>query len=447
MAMASARIPLGPKTQPFIGHLAAFSRDPLGFVETCARDYGDVSLMRVLHLNGYILNDPALIEEVLVTQNRNFIKHRSVRMRPFQLLVGNGLLTSEGDFWLRQRRLAQPAFHRDRINAYAEVMVAFTERMLESWRDGEGRDVHHDMMQLTLAIVAKTLFDSEVVDEAERVSAALEVAMERFSSEGSLLRIIDDYLPTPGRRRLARATGELDRIIYRIISEHRRAQEAGDLLSMLLAAQDDDGSRMTDRQLRDEVMTLFLAGHETTALALSWTWYLLGRNPQVEAKLVAELQNELGGRAPTLADLPRLRYTEMVLKEVLRLYPPAWSIGREAIKDCEVGGYRVRAGTQMFMVQWTMHRNPQYFEDPEAFKPERWRDDFEKRLPRFAYFPFGGGPRVCIGNAFAMMEATLILATIAQRFRCELETGQTVTPWPSITLRPKEGIRVTARAR
>src|SRR5262249_10994223 len=220
-----------------------FSRDPLGFLETSAREYGDVSLMRVLHLSGYILNDPGLIEAVLVTQNRNFIKHRSVRMRPFQLLVGNGLLTSEGEFWRRQRRLAQPAFHRDRINAYAKVMVEFTERMLEGWRDGEARDVHADMMQLTLAIVARTLFDSEVAGDAERVSAALEVAMERFSSEGSLLRILDEFLPTPGRRRLARAAAELDRIIYRIIAEHRRAAEGADLLSMLLAAQDDDGSR------------------------------------------------------------------------------------------------------------------------------------------------------------------------------------------------------------
>jgi cytochrome P450 len=297
-------------------------------------------------------------------------------------------------------------------------------------------------MELTLEIVAKTLFDADVRGKAGEVGEALEVAMDRFASQGSIVRMLDNFLPTPGRIRYQRAVRRLEEIIYRFIDEHRQSgRDAGDLLSMLLAARDEDGSQMSDRQLRDEVMTIFLAGHETTALALSWTFYLLALNPGTERKLMAEL-DQLSGKAPGISDLGRLSYTERVIKEAMRLYPPAWSIGREAIEECEIGGYNLPPGTQVYMIQWTMHRNPRYFEDPEEFRPERWTEDFEKRLPRFAYFPFGGGPRLCIGNSFAIMEAVLILATIAQRFKLTLAPAQTITPWPSVTLRPKTGIRM-----
>jgi cytochrome P450 len=352
------------------------------------------------------------------------------------------LLTSEGDLWLRQRRLAQPAFHRERIAAYADVMVSYTGRMLDEWQEGETRDAHKEMMRLTLAIVAKTLFDSDVATEAERVGRALEVVNDRFASQGSLVRALDNYLPTPGWIRFQKAVRQLNEIIYRIISEHRRASDSGDLLSMLLRAQDEDGSRMTDRQLRDEAMTLFLAGHETTALALSWTWYLLALNPDVEAKLHAELDAALEGRAPAFRDLPQLPYTERVMKEAMRLYPPAYSFGREAVIDTSIGGYSVPAGTQVYMAQWTMHRDPRYFNEPELFNPDRWSEEFEKQLPRYAYFPFGGGPRLCIGNQFAMMEAVLILATVARRFKLSLIKDHPVIPWPSVTLRPKHGIKM-----
>jgi cytochrome P450 len=285
---------------------------------------------------------------VLVTQNRNFIKDRGLRLRPGRRLFGRGLLTSEGEFWIRQRRLAQPAFHRERIAAYAAVMVASAERMLNGWRDGETRDAHHDVMRLTLEIVAKTLFDADATGEAEEVGCALEVVQEQFSSQGGLSEMLGNFLPTPSYLRFDRAVRRLDEIIYRIIRQRRgNGQDRGDLLSLLLQAQDEDGSRMTDRQLRDEAMTIFLAGHETTALALSWTWYLLAQHPEAEARLVTELREALGGRAPGFADLGRLRYTEMVIKEAMRLYPPAWAMGREAVEDCEVGGYHVPAGTQM----------------------------------------------------------------------------------------------------
>jgi cytochrome P450 len=440
--MAKAQVPPGPRGNFLFGNFLDFSRDPLGFLSLCAKEYPDVALMRVGRLNSYILNNPDHIEEVLVAKSRYFRKDRFLNLRLFRLLLGNGLLTSDGDFWRRQRRLAQPAFHRDRIANYARVMVDYTERMLESWRDGDERDIHHSFMELTLEIVAKTLFDADVRGKAGEVGEALEVAMDRFASQGSIVRMLDNFLPTPGRIRYQRAVRRLEEIIYRFIGEHRQSgRDAGDLLSMLLAARDEDGSQMSDRQLRDEVMTIFLAGHETTALALSWTFYLLALNPGTERKLMAEL-DQLSGKAPGISDLGRLSYTERVIKEAMRLYPPAWSIGREAIEECEIGGYNLPPGTQVYMIQWTMHRNPRYFEDPEEFRPERWTEDFEKRLPRFAYFPFGGGPRLCIGNSFAIMEAVLILATIAQRFKLTLAPAQTITPWPSVTLRPKTGIRM-----
>jgi len=442
--MAAAVIPHGPKGHLLLGNMPEFNRDPLEFLARCAREYGDVVRTRFLYVTAYFLNNPDHIEYVLATNNRNFIKSRSLRSPFFHRLVGNGLVTSEGDFWRRQRRLAQPAFHRDRVNAYSEVMVNYTERMLGAWREGEVRDIHREMMRLTMEIVVRTLFNADVSGDADQVGATLQLMVKPFASQATLQWILDNRLPTPGHRRFFSAVQSIDEIVYRIIGQRRASgQDQGDLLSMLLQAQDEDGSRMTDKQLRDEVMTLFLAGHETTALALSWTWYLLARHPQVEAKLAAELEEVLGGRAPTAADLPRLRYTEMILKESMRLYPPAYGVGREALKDCEIGGYLVPAGTQLFMFQWVVHRDERYFDHPEAFRPERWADDLAARLPKYAYFPFGGGPRVCIGSSFAMMEAVLLLATIAQRFRFALVPEHSVTLLPAMSLRPKNGIKVT----
>jgi cytochrome P450 len=394
----------------------------------------------------YLLSHPDLIESVLVERSRNFTKTKVLKRNP--RLLGEGLLTSEGEFWRRQRRLAQPAFHRRRVAAYGEVMAAFAQRSLEGWRSGETIDVHEEMTRLTLEIVAKCLFDADVGAEARDVGSAMKVALEDFSSQRRLIRI-PKSIPTPHNVRFERAARRLDRIVLRIIEERRKGGEddKGDLLSMLMLAEDESGERMTDRQLRDEVMTLFLAGHETTANALSWTFWLLSLNPEAEAALAAELGRVLGGRAPTTEDLPDLPCTERVIKESMRLYPPVWVMGREAIGECEVGGYLMPAGTTALMSQWVVHRDARYHGDPERFEPDRWTAGYEEGLPRFAYFPFGGGRRQCIGAGFAMAEARLILATVAQRFRMELASGQRVEPYPSITLRPKEGIKVTLAGR
>jgi cytochrome P450 len=398
-----------------------------------------------MHITAYLLSNPQYIESALLTQHRNFIKGRMLQVnRP---LLGNGLFLSEGDFWLRQRRLAQPAFHRQRIESYGRVMVEYTERMLASWQDGETRDAQDDMMRLTLQIVAKALFDADIAEEAQEIGAALTAVMEENAGLRTVLRF-PSPIPTRGARRLQKTIRRLDEIIYGIVQERRTSgRDTGDLLSMLLDAQDEDGSRMTDRQLRDEVVNIFLGGYETTSLALAWTWYLLSRHPEVEAKLLAELAAVLGGRSPCVADLPELRYTERVILEALRLYPPVWGLTRVARRDCEIGGYVVPAGASVAVCPWVMHRDPRYFNDPEAFLPERWEGDLERRLPRFVYFPFSGGPRICMGKAFAMMEAVLLLATIAQQFRLTLAPGHTVTPLASLTLRPKEGVRMVLNRR
>ncbi len=445
--MTRVRFPPGPKGHFITGHLPEIKRERLGFFSRCAHEYGDIVSLRYGPRRVYLLNNPDTIEDVLVTNNHNFAKHFALRIN--RRVFGNGLLTSESDSWLRQRRLAQPAFHRKRIAAYGEVMVDFTQRMLAGWQAGETRDIHAEMMRLTLEIVAKTLFDVDVTGEAHDVGVMLGVLMETFNARVNSAFPLPESIPTPGNLRLRRAARRVDEIIYGVIQRRRSSgEDRGDLLSMLLQAQDaDDGSRMSDQQLRGEVMTLFLAGHETTAIALSWTWYLLSQHPQVEAGLLAELQAVLGERSPGVADLPQLRYAEMVVTEAMRLYPPAWAIGREAIQDYEIGGYWAPAGTTLLMSQWVMHRDARYFDDPEEFRPERWADGLAARLPKYAYFPFGGGQRYCIGHSFAMMEAILLLATIAQKFRLSLVPGHPIKPWPSITLRPKYGVKMALASR
>src|SRR5215813_4353790 len=433
-----AKLPPGPQSTSWTGSFKAYSRDPLGYLTALVRDYGDITTLRYYNFRVYFVNHPDYIEEVLVTQNRKFIKGRILRAN--RRLFGNGLLTSEGDFWLRQRRLAQPAFHRARIASYAATMVRFAERLVAEWKSGEERDVHAEMMRLTLGIVAKTLFDADVERDAQQVGQALEAIMQ-LNSDFRKLILMPPWLPTPTNIRASLATRRLDKIIFRFIEQRRATgKDTGDLLSMLLAAQDEDGSRMNDRQLRDEAMTIFLAGHETTANALSWTWLLLSQNPGVEAKLHSELEAVLGGRAPSLDDLPNLRYASNVITESMRLFPPAWGMARVAIEDLEIGGYPIPKGCGVSLAQWSVHRDPRWFDAPLEFRPERWEGDSAKRLPRFAYFPFGGGPRQCIGNNFAVMEASLLLATLSQRFRISLMPGKEIIPAASITLRPKTGI-------
>ncbi len=441
--MSTLKLPPGPKGRPVLGNMFGYARDPLGFLTRCSHEYGDVVRLRFPGTLAYLITHPDHVEQVLVKKHRNFIKDKYTREE--LNVLGNGLLVNEGDFWRRQRRLAQPAFHSRRVEAYGETMVAFTERMLEVWRDSEVRNIHTEMMHLTLEIVAKTLLDADIAGEAEGVGEALGEIMNYFSDQGSgsFLRLLPESVPTPANLRYRNAVRRLDGIIYSIIDERRRSgADTGDLLSMLLRAEDEDGNRMDPKQLRDEVMTVVLAGHETTAIALSWTFYLLGENPEAEAKLLTEMEEVLDGRLATVWDLPRLRYADAVIKESMRLYPPAWAIGREAIGESEIAGYHVPAKTQMFISQYVTHRDPRFFDDPESFDPSRWHDGRTGDLPHYAYFPFGGGPRLCIGSNFARMEAVLLLATIAREFRLEPVTRDPPVPQPSITLRPRGGIEM-----
>ena len=440
------RVPPGPKGQLIMGVMREFNRDTLGFIERC-REFGDVVRTRFLWVHAYFVYNPADIETLLTTNARSYRKAESLRSPFFHRLVGNGLVTSEGEFWRRQRRLAQPAFHRQRISSYGEIMVQFAQRMLDTWKDGEQRDLSRDMTRLTLEIVVKTLFNADVSREADHIGQVLTSLVKPFASQATLKWILDNRLPTPEHRRYFNAVSEIDRIVFRIIAERRASgSDEGDLLSMLLEAQDEDGSQMNDAQLRDEVMTLFLAGHETTALALSWSWYLLASNPEAEKKFHAELDEVLSGRTPDVSDLPKLKYTEMIAKEAMRLYPPAFAIGREAIEETELGGFDVPKGTQVFAFPWVTHRDPRFFDDSHAFIPERWSNGTSEQLPKYAYFPFGGGPRQCIGNYFAMMEIVLLLATIGQRFRFSL-IDEKVEVLPVLSLRPKSGIKVKVRQR
>ncbi|HZV87046.1 MAG TPA: cytochrome P450 [Candidatus Binatus sp.] len=421
------------------------SGDPLKYFTGIIREYGDLVGLRIFNFRILLLNHPDHIEDVLVNHPRKFIKGRVLQAN--KRVFGRGLLTSEGDFWLRQRRLAQPAFHRARIAGYASTMVEYTERLLHEWQDGEERDIHKEMMRLTLHIVGKTLFDGDVERDAQDIGKSMELLLE-IGADFRRTLFVPQWLPTPTNIRVERAIRQIEKVLYRMIAEKRASgRDAGDLLSMLLAAQDEDGSRMTDKQLRDEAITLFLAGHETTANTLSWTWWLLAQNPAVEAKLHAELRNVLAGRAPSLDDLPKLVYTNHIITESMRLYPPAWGTARTAIEDHEIAGYAVPKGSGVSFAQWTVHRDARWYDAPEEFRPERWEGDLLKRLPRFAYFPFGGGPRQCIGNSFALMEAALILATIAQQYRFRLVEGHPVVPLASITLRPRYGIRAVLEAR
>jgi cytochrome P450 len=424
-----------------------FNRDMLHFIERC-HDYGDVVRARFFYVQAYFLYDPKDIEYILSTNARNFIKSMSLRSNFFGRLLGNGLLTSEGDFWRRQRRLAQPAFHRQRISTYGDVMVQFTQRMMSSWKENETRDIHRDMMRLTLEIVARTLFNADVSGDADRVGKILTGIVKPFASQATLKWIIDNRFPTPDHFRFHSLARRIDEVVFRIIAERRASgRDEGDLLSMLLQAQDEDGSQMTDQQLRDEVMTLFLAGHETTALTLSWCWYLLGLDAEAERKFHEELDTVLSGRAPTFSDLPNLKYTEKIAKESMRLYPPAFGVGRQAIEDCEIGGFKIPAKAQVFAFQWVTQRDRRYFDDPERFNPDRWTEELNQTLPKYAYFPFGGGPRICVGNTFAMMEIVLVMAAIGQKFRLTLAKDQKVEILPAMSLRPKHGINVVIEPR
>lgn len=422
------------------------SANSLALYTQWARQYGDIFYYRFLSRHIYFLNNPDLVKYALLTGYQNFIKGDALRLN--RRILGNGLLTSERDFWLRQRRLIQPAFHRGKIHSYGDTIVKYTEQTLAGWRDLEVVDIHQEMMSLGLNIVAKVLFNVDITSEIQRVSKALNTVQELSSGGRMLLPPIFRLLPTRDNLRYRNATRELDNVVNGLIRCRRLdGQDGHDLLSVLLQVKDDEGRTMPDEQLRDEVMTLLLAGHETTAVSLSWTWYLLSQNPDVEKQLWSELRGVLNGRRPEIQDLPQLPYTDRVIKEAMRLYPPVWAVVRKCVKECEIGGYRVPAGATVLMSQWVMHRDPRYYDEPDRFNPDRWLDDALKETPKFAYFPFGGGPRTCIGASFATMEGVLVLATIAQKFQVKLAQNQPVEPVPTMTLRPMNGIKVVLTQR
>ena len=437
-----------PGAWPLVGHFPAYSRDPLGFVTTSTRTHGGVVPIRFGPSPALLITDPAAIEEVLVTRHRDFHKGRAGQR--VGVVVGDGILLSEGEIWREHRRIVQPSFHHDRVTAWGEIMIEATERHLATWADGDIRDVHADMSALTLAIVGRTLLDSQIGPaDVEEVRSAAATLTDHFDSRFNSLRFfLPDALPTPGNRRTRAAVERLDRIVYRLIADRRATGDRGDdAISMLLEASDAESQPLTDRELRDEVMTLFMAGHETTAVALTWCLYLLAGNPAVEAELATELADVLGGRSPSVADLPRLPFTGAVVYETLRLYPPAYALSREAITSTSIGGRPLPKGGIAFISVWGAHRRPEAFEEPEAFRPQRWLDGLARRLPRGAYIPFSEGPRKCLGAGFAMQEMTLALATIASQWDLRLADTAPVRARPAVTLRPADPVRVIVSPR
>ncbi|GAA6617902.1 cytochrome P450 [Scytonema sp. NUACC26] len=439
----------GPKGKFLLGNLMEFEQSPLGFLTQCAQQYGGIVPFHLGSSPSILITEPEYIEQVF--KNRELFGTPKILKVLFRTLLGQGLLTSDGDTWFRQRRLSQPVFHQKRIAGYGEVMVAYTEKMLASWQNGETKDIQAEMMHLTFNIVMKTLFSRDATDkEAQDVALAMGLAAPWFvENRKSPFPALSKRLPTPSNRRYQSAVRQLDKYIYRIIEERRSSgEDPGDLLSLMMQARDeDDGSQMSDKQLRDAIATLIFAGHETTANSLAWTWMLLAQYPEVQTKLQQELQTVLGDRTPTVADLAALQYTTMIVKESMRLYPVVWNRVSEASQDCELGGYKVPVGCTVIISQWVMHRSERYFENPEVFYPERWANDLEKELPKGVYAPFGGGPRTCIGKSFASMEAVLLLATIAQKFELNLIPNQSIIPEPTMTLQPKNGIKVVINQR
>lgn len=418
-----------------------FQRDLFGMLADLIGRYGDLVHVQIGGVHAFIVTHPEHLHQVTTTEADRYIKGDDYTHpeRGLAYFLGSGLIVTDGEFWKRQRRLVAPALHAKRVEGYAETMVEYTLRHLDGWRDGAVLDVDSSMMTLTSAIVAKTLFNADV----ERDAKAVGDAMTTLQHANAGFDLIPKRIPTPGHLRERRALQTLDAIIYRIIEEWRQqGEDRGDLLSMLLLARDEDGEPMSDKQVRDEAMTLFLAGHETTANALNWTWVLLSQNPEVERRLHDELDSVLQGEPPTLADLKRLPYTEMVIKESMRIYPPAWGFGRKAAVDTRLGGYDIPAGSAVNCGVIHVHRDPRWWPNPMRFDPLRFDPAREHIAPKYAYMPFGGGPRICIGNTFAMMEARLLLATIASRYRLLLPSGTTIHPEPLITLRPKGGLRM-----
>ena len=433
--MQPPRIPPGPDVAP-ASNLFAMRRDPVGFFMKLAAEYGDIVRFSLGADDMHLVNHPDLIKEVLVTSDRHFVKWFAIDRT--KELLGEGLFVSEGDFHLRQRRLSQPAFHHKRIAGYAKMMSDCCRELRDRWREGETLDVSQEMNWLTMVIVTKTLFGAEMDSaEANVIRESLNDILDLFERA---------TLPPDELELFNQSRARLDATVYRLIKERRESGEIdrGDLLSMLLLAHDEegDGGGMTDQQVRDEAMTIFLAGHETTANALTWTWYLLSQHPEVEARMHEELDRVLGGNPPQMEDVNRLPYVEKIFSEAMRLYPPVWVVGRRALREIEIGGYQIGKGSIVLASQYVTHHDARYFPEPFRFDPERWNPEAVAARPKFSYFPFSAGSRQCLGEAFAWMESVLAIATLAQRWRLGLAQGHRVELQPQLTLRPKNGMRM-----
>ena len=447
----SVRPSLGPPCHALWGHLPALRRDPLGFLTRCAQGDTWVVPLRLPGVRAFVLLDPDDIERVLVTDHRDFVKPPWLRTAAVRRLLGDGLVTSDGDPWRRQRRACQPAFHPGRLPGYGQTVAALAERTLAGWHAGQVRDIPHDMARLTLEVVTQTLLGVDGAGRAGPISAAMDTLMRGFSAPHSLFGLRPRF-PTPCE---AGATRRLDRLVDGLINDGQRHIPDGPptLLSRCVAAPDagepPEGDRQTHRRRREQVKTFLAAGHESSALGLTWAFLLLDAHPEADARLDDELRTVLGDRPPTPDDLPHLPYTQAIVQETLRLYPPLWMTGRRAVRRCEIGGQRVPAGSVLLLSPWAVQRHPSLFADPDAFQPERWTDPAAVAArPRFAFFPFGGGPRVCIGQGFAQMETALLLAAVARRFRLELlPDSPSLRPWATMTLRPPAGLRMRLRAR
>jgi cytochrome P450 len=432
----------GPAAHPLWGHLLPLRRDPLGFFTACARDYGDVVPLRFINVRTLLLNHPRYVEAVLVGNHDAFEKPPVFRRN--RSIMGDGLLVTDGEGWHRQRRVAQPAFDRSHLIAYAPAFVDIAARAVAGWQDGATYDVHREMTRITVIAVAATLFGTDVESEADRLVDGVGKIATAMTARLNTYYAFPERLPTPANRLLQRGVRELEEVVTRLIANRRASgEERDDLLTYYLRVHGADGSWMTDRLLRDEVMTFLLAGHESTSIVLTWAWYLLAQYPEVEAALHAELDEVLGGRLPEFADRSKLPYTEAVFQEALRLYPPIWSFARIATRTVEVDGIWVPKRWRVAVSPWVIHRDPRFFAGPDRFDPARWLDERARQVPRYAYFPFSVGPRACIGAGFSMLEGVLLLATIAQQVRFVPRPDHPVAPLPAVTLRPRNGIMAT----
>ena len=439
-------LPPGPKGTLLGGSVRQFRAGLLNFLLETAREYGPLASFRIGPKRVFLASGHDLIEQVLVTDAKHYIKHFGARA--FKPVLGNELVTSEGAFWHRQRKLVQPAFLKARVQSYVPAMVELTNQMLNAWTSGKRAQIDFEFEALTSKIALKTLFDLDDHGDRERFDGVLKLAFDLMNARLRRIIKLPLWVPTPANLRLQMAIAELDRTVQGFIASGRsRHHHGNDLLSRLLLAQHEDGRPMSDRQLRDEAMTLYLAGHETTALTLAWSWYLLSQHRRVEEKLVSEWQRVLRGVTPTAQHLQRLPYTAAVIAKSMRLFPPVYVIGREATTELELGGYRVKPGYTVLMSQWVNHRDQNFFPDPEEFRPERWQDGLAKRLPKFAYYPFGGGQRICVGSTFALIEATIILAAVGQHYRFTVDPDAVIDIKPQITLLPANGIPATLECR